>query len=248
MPNPPAHIDLAHRTALVLKHSTLDDHMGYFLLGSTSPDIRVITKRTREEYHFAGLDFNDVGDGARRLLESNPSLRAEAVRDAPTQAFVAGYITHLIADETWICKLYRPFFGNTDVFEDETLGKVMDRALQLELDRRSWNTVDSTIGLLEAVKDGVDVGFIPSETLHDWRAWVLASLTRGFSWERIRFMAVRIAAGDDSHPAHRLADEFCQSVDESFERLHQQVPRLDLDDYRSEAVESLADALVDYLR
>ena len=221
--------------------------MGYFLLGSTSPDIRVITRRTREEYHFAPLDFRAIGEGVQSLFESNPSLDSSSVREGATQAFVAGYITHLISDESWICRMYRPFFGNPEVFEDEAVGKIMDRALQLELDRQSWNTVDATFDLLEAATDGVDVGFIPAETLAEWRQWLVTYLATGFSWERIRFMARRIAAGDESHPAHTLADEFCRSMPESMESLYQRVPRDNLGDYRGEAVASIVRALEDYL-
>ena len=127
------------------------------------------------------------------LFESHPSLHSSSLNDGPTRAFVAGYITHLLSDETWIRTMYRPFFGNPDVFEDEATGKVMDRALQLELDRQAWGTVDATIHLLEAATHEIDVGFILPTTLADWRRWVVSSLERGFSWERIRFMARRIS-------------------------------------------------------
>ena len=123
LPNLPAHIDLANRAASRLGHPTLDGNLGYFLHGSTSPDIRVITRGRREEYHFAPLDFQDVGTGVKGMFDSHPQLGSSADHDGPTQAFVAGYITHLIADETWIVSMYRPFFGNPMVFEDRVLEK-----------------------------------------------------------------------------------------------------------------------------
>ena len=247
MPNLPAHIELAFEAAQRLGHSTLDANMGHFLLGSTSPDIRVITRRQRQEYHFAPLDFDEVGAGVEGLFASHPHLKPGSIDDPPTQAFVAGYITHLIVDETWIAEMYRPFFGNSGVFEDDVVGKVMDRALQLELDRQAWESVNSQIVSLAAFANGIDVGFISSETLSDWRDWVVASLDRGFTWDRLRFMASRIAAGDDGHPAHGLADRFLQSMPGSLDRLYQAVPRNRLASFKKSSVKALVQAVGEYL-
>ena len=248
MPNLQAHIGLAHRAAQRLGHPLLDSNMGYFLLGSTSPDVRVITRGRREEYHFAPLDFESIGTGVQGMFESHPELKVSSDRDAPTQAFIAGYITHLIADETWIASMFRPFFANPDIFENEIVGKVMDRALQLELDREAWGTVDATRAMLEAATDGINIGFIPAQTLVDWREWVASSCESGFTWERLRFMARRIAAGDETHPAHREAEEFLRAMPESLERLYQVVPRLDVAKFKHNTVEALVRAVGDYLQ
>ena len=248
MPNLPAHIDFAHQAARNLGHLALEANTGHFLLGSTSPDIRVITRKGREEYHFAPLDFDEIGAGLEGLFGSHPELAPASSHDAPTQAFIAGYITHLIADEIWIVDMYRPYFGNPEVFEDEVSGKVLDRALQLELDRQAWGTVTSTRAQLEGASDGVDLGFISAETLADWRQWVLTSLDRGFSWDRLRFMARRIAAGDDAHPAHGVAEEFVQTMPQSLERLYQLVPRHRLADVKERTVEELVRVVGDYLQ
>ena len=226
----------------------MDDNLGYYLHGSTSPDIRVITRGRREEYHFATLDFHDVGAGVEGMFDSHPLLMSSMDHDEPTQAFVAGYITHLIADETWIVNMYRPFFANPTVFEDRVLGNVMDRALQLELDRQAWSTVDATKSSLESATDGVSIGIISSEKLADWREWVMTHIDSGFSWDRLRFMASRIAAGDETHPAHQVAEEFVNSMPESLERLHQSVSRSDVMNYKERTVEALVRAVGDYLQ
>ena len=226
----------------------MQDNLGYYLQGSTSPDIRVITRGRREEYHFAPLDFQDVGAGVEGMFDSHPHLMSSVDHDEPTRAFVAGYITHLIADETWIVDMYRPFFGNPMVFEDRVLGNVMDRALQLELDRQAWKTVDATKSTLENATDGISIGIIPSEKLADWREWVMSHIDRGFSWDRLRFMASRIAAGDETHPAHQVAEEFVSSMPESLERLHRSVSRSDVTNYKERTVEALVRAVGDYLQ
>jgi hypothetical protein len=247
VPNLPAHIDFAHTTAQQLGHPTLDDNLGHFLLGSTSPDIRVITRKDREEYHFAPLDFDDVGAGIDRMFDSHPDLMSAGDYSGQTQAFIAGYLTHLVVDETWITTMFRPYFGNPVVFEDEVLGLVMDRALQMELDRQAWETATAIRSRLEAASERVEIGFIPSETLEEWRLWVLGSLDRGFSWNRLRFMARRIAAGDDGHPAHQVADDFVQSMPGSLETLCESVPGKDLTNLKDRTIQSLVRVVGDYL-
>lgn len=247
MPNLATHIDLARQAAHRLADPKLDAHLGHYLLGSTSPDIRVITRRTREEYHFAPLDFEATGAGVAGMFTAQPDLLPASGHDWATQAFVAGYITHLTADELWISGMFRPYFGNRDVFHDEAAGHVMDRALQLEMDRQAWGSVDGTLGLLRAASDAVDIGFIPPASLDEWRQWVAGHLEQGFSWERLRFMARRIAQGDDEHRAHGMADDFLSTMPESLDALHEVVPRSDLQQYRARAVEALTEAVGEYL-
>ena len=247
MPNLPAHISLAHEAAQRIGHSALETNMSYFLLGSTSPDLRVITRRGREAYHFAPLTFEDVGHGVRGLFDSNPHLSSSRERDDRTSAFVAGYITHLVADERWIVDMYRPYFANREVFEDEVHGKLMDRALQLEMDRRSIDATMAALPLVSRATDEIDVGFIPPSTISEWREWVMDHIEGHFSWERLSFMAVRIAGGDPEHRVHAMADEFVRGVPESVERLHSYVPPERLAEYRERAVSDLVRYISDYL-
>ena len=248
MPNLAAHIDLAYEAAKRLAHPTLEAHMGCFLFGSTSPDIRVITRRTRKEYHFTQLDFESVGAGVKGMFKSHPNLITSSNHDGPTQAFICGYITHLLVDESWIVEMFRKYFSNSDVFEDDVLGKVMDRALQLELDRQCNETMNNIQRLQEVAVDGIKIGFIPSETLTEWRDWVVTSLGREFSWERLRFMASRISGGDESHPAHALAEEFVQGAPQSLEDVYEFIPRRSLSDYREQTIEALVHRVGDYLQ
>ncbi len=247
MPNLRAHIDLAHRAAERLAHPTLDANMGCFLFGSTSPDIRVITRRDRSIYHFAQLDFDELGAGMDGLFAEHPALKHANGHNEQTQAFVCGYLTHLIVDESWIVDMYRPYFGNREVFSDGAKGNVYDRALQLELDRQSTRPSDAEAMLRRLPLDEIDVGFIPAETLNDWRDWVVSSLARGFTWERLRFMAGRISRGDETHPAHALADQFVRGVSDGLASLYGYVPQGSLDEYRDRSVDALVKTIGEYL-
>jgi hypothetical protein len=207
-----------------------------------------MTRGSREEYHFAPLTFETVGEGVRGLFDANPRVMTSANPDGPTRAFVAGYVTHLVLDEIWITEMFRPCFGNPSVYKDEARGHLMDRAMQLELDRRSQGVVAMALPLLAEAKDGLNVGFIPSDTLSEWREWVVELVGRGFTWERLRFMAQRMAAGDDTHPPHRMADDFLRAMPSSLDVMHQYVTANDLTRFKETVVEKLAGAVGEYLR
>ena len=242
MPNLPTHIGIAHDAAARIASPVIADHMGYFLLGSTAPDMRAITKRPREEYHFAPLDFERVGDGARAMLESHPHLGG---LDGRRGAFVAGYISHIVLDECWITGVFRPAFEDASGAVDAR-GLVLDRALQLELDRRT-NGVGEYLGLMGDAALPLDLGFVSDEEVTQWRLWVVEFLERDFSWERLRFMARRIARGDEGHPAHAIADELLRSNPESLETMFEVVSCDELQDFARRSVDTLCEHIEGYL-
>ena len=136
MPNLSAHLGMAKEAASRLEHPVIDRNLGAFLLGSVTPDIRIITKGKRDDTHFVDLDFHHMGDGLDGMFREHPRLADAGGLSEATAAFVVGYASHLLSDELWILGLYRPYFGNREVYEDAHEGDLMDRALQLELDRR----------------------------------------------------------------------------------------------------------------
>lgn len=247
MPNLPAHIDLACMVSKRLNHPIINGNIGHYMLGATSPDIRVITKNPREKYHFSRLDFKCVGEGDSALFAKYPHLSSEKIRGDSTISFLAGYITHLIVDECWIWNLYRPFFGNRDIFEDEVEGKVLDRALQLELDRQSFIAVDAVKGRINAATKPIDVGFIPQETIETWRKWVISSLDHNFTWERLRFMAQRISAGEKRHPAHKIANDFIALMPTSLQQLFDKIPEQTLHNFKQDCISISASRIARFL-
>ena len=230
-----------------MRHPDLDSNLGYFYLGSTSPDIRALTKRARSEYHFVELDFEKIGTGVDAMFVAHPELMEAAEHDGPMRAFIAGYITHLMADESYIVRMFRPYFGHPDAFETDAMAKVWDRALQLDFDRTVWENVQSSIEGMDPDTSNVNIRFLPQEDLLQWKEWVARVMSGGFSWERLRFMARRISAGDESHPAYTYTERFLTSVDDSLDALYEHVPRLYVEEFRDEAVETIVGSLRDYL-
>ena len=150
MPNLPTHLKFALEVSKQLDSPIINAHLGSFLLGATIPDIRVITKVDRSVYHFVQLDFKDVGDGIDNMFKSYPTLSNFSQMDSQLQAFISGYITHLIADECWISEVFRKYFASSTVFPDINEGLILDRAMQLNLDRAFWKLDYDFVGTIQS--------------------------------------------------------------------------------------------------
>ena len=238
-------MEMAYLAAQLVDAPDLNENMGCYLLGSTAPDVRVITRKGREPYHFAPLDFEEVGAGITGLFNEHPQLASS--EHGPTRSFMAGYITHLTLDETWITRMYRPLFGVDGVFETEVEGAVMDRVMQMELDGLALDRLDMLKQHLAGFAGGVDIPFIDGDTLAEWHEWVTSFVSREFSWERLRFMATRISRGDESHPSHAIADDFIRGMPDTLDVLHETVPTERLVEFKRDAVEDMARVVAEHL-
>ena len=248
MPNTAVHIDLACKAVEQLDHPVLNRHLGHVAFGSTAPDIRAITREPRDLYHFAGLDFEQVGAGISSMTAAHPDLFDLSSLEEETQAFLAGYVSHLILDETWITEMYRPFFGNTEVFEDNVIGQVMDRALQIELDRESRPFALNVLQEIDAARSGINVSFLRPDALNEWCDWVIDRIERPVSMDRLRFMAGRIARWDESHPAYTVAEDFLDSVPDGMSKLYDRVPRRHVERFKALAAERVSSVMSDYMQ
>ena len=100
----------------------------------------------------------------------------------------------------------------------------MDRVMQMELDTLALERLDVLKTHLASFSGGVDIPFIDGDTLAEWHEWVTSFVSREFTWERLRFMAMRITRGDESHPAHAIADGFLRGMPDTLDVLHETVP------------------------
>jgi hypothetical protein len=194
MPPLGLHMTIARDLACDLKSPIIDSDRGAYYLGATTPDIRVLTRWDRERTHFFDLrDFGDQ-DGVHRLFAESPSLRDAAVVGNATAAFVAGYVSHLVMDESYIVQIYRPIFGDSAQLGGEVLANVMDRLLQFEMDRRDREDFDKVAEIQRALAETaveVSVDFIARETLLEWRKVSVDVLGHPPTWERFGKMARR---------------------------------------------------------
>jgi hypothetical protein len=79
-----------------------NDAQAAFLLGSISPDVRAVSGQSREATHFFTIPFSDDRSAQITMLDEYPQVARTRVSDPVQAAFVAGYFTHLIMDQTWV--------------------------------------------------------------------------------------------------------------------------------------------------
>ena len=240
MPNLPMHIYLCQQVATELDWGYAHDHPGAAYLGSTTPDIRAMTKWDRARTHFSDLSVREIGAGARRMFELHPHLAgADNGLTPPTRAFLLGYVSHLVADEVWITTMFRPHFaaGNR-ITDTDVEAHIWDRALQLDMD----SSVLSDNGGLSAQNDAIAaleqmpaLGFLQDELIDEWRGWVARLLGWDFTWERLKRALNRMYRDDDE--VQQVVDGFLANMPRSLDRVYERVPRALIDDYRRRVID-----------
>lgn len=77
-----------------------------YYAGAIAPDARVRDEAAREATHFYSFrDSGTWGSATRRLFSAYPELADPASLTKSQTAFVAGYLTHLAADEVFVIRL-----------------------------------------------------------------------------------------------------------------------------------------------
>ena len=90
MPSLGSHMARARAVADRLRLSEIDADRGAYYLGSTAPDIRVITRNDREVTHFFTLAELEQQDSVARMFREHPELASPTGLDAAVTAFIAG--------------------------------------------------------------------------------------------------------------------------------------------------------------
>lgn len=242
MPNLPLHIFLAQQAAEKLDWGFAYDCVGSFYLGSTAPDIRAMTKWPRDRTHFAGLSVQTVGEGARRMFELYPELNHPSAANPTTRAFMLGYLSHLVSDEVWITTMFRPHFDSAQpenlVTRSDSEAHIWDRALQLEMDRRVFDVMGGFQPATQAIDcsdQALEVGFLDTEILVEWRGWVQWFLGREFTWDRLKRALNRMYRDNDEVQSE--VDRFLENMPYSLERVYEKIPEEKLEEYQQRAVD-----------
>lgn len=248
MPPLSLHVSLARSVSDGIRSELLDNQRGSVYLGATAPDIRVITRWDRSRTHFFDLENFDEQSGLSALFEENPGLADPGKLDPATAAFTAGYVTHLVMDETWINMIYRPYFGERSPLGGSLRANVMDRALQFSLDHQRRSDTELVAEIVDAVTRcdlGLDIGFIDGDALKQWHRVVVDMMSTEPSWERF-------SAGAKRHLPNSVAtaefEELVRSVPDLVEEtLNYLTPEL-LDEFMREAQNRCSDSVQEYVR
>ena len=250
MPNLPMHIYLCQQVATELDWGYVHDHPGAAYLGSTTPDIRAMTKWDRGRTHFSDLSVTDVGAGVQRMFELYPQLAgADNGLTPQTRSFLLGYVSHIVADEAWITTMFRPHFASGNQVTDTAVeAHIWDRALQLDMDR----TVLENHGRLVVENDAIAaveqlpaLEFLQDELIDEWRGWVARLLGWDFTWDRLRRALNRMYRDNDE--VQQVVDSFLEQLPESLEQVYQRIPRELIDDYRQRVINETVAQAREYL-
>lgn len=191
MPPIALHMVLARNVADFLDQPCLADAEGPYLLGATTPDIRVLTRQDRRTTHFFDLDNHGHQDSVGAFLQTYGRLADPVALNVETRAFVAGYISHLVFDEQYIDAVYRRYFARHDELGGSIRANLMDRLLQFDLERTYRDDGAAVVPIIEALActvESIQCGFVDPETLDRWRIVSLDVSQRGLDWDRVRQM------------------------------------------------------------
>jgi hypothetical protein len=211
---------------------------GEYLLGSTAPDIRVLTRWDRQVTHFFDLANFEPQHGVEGLFHAQPQVADAALLNDSTRAFMAGYITHLEMDECWINEVYRPFFGAQSSLAGDSRANVLDRVLQYELERKVREDTEFMRSCEDALRNAameIECGFLEQETLERWREINLDVVSRPPDWDRFRQIASR-----------HLKDAGIETV-EAIEAFMTEIPNL-LEETRGHVSEERIEQFMDSAR
>lgn len=249
MPPLAIHTSIAKQMADRLSLPALDGQRGNVYLGSTAPDIRVITRWERQRTHY--FDIHNFGEqnSLASFFENNPALTESGGLSERTQAFLAGYMSHLVVDEMWIGAIYRPFFGEKSPLGGTLRANVMDRALQFSMDADARSDPGFIAHVTEAVARcdlDLDIGFIDRDSLDQWHGVITDFVHQQPDWDRFRERARRHlaeAGGLNDAEYFELAESLPDLVDETLRYLD----RTRIDDVIGESLDASVRVVKEYL-
>jgi hypothetical protein len=250
MPPLGLHTVIAKEVADRLRHRVLEAERGSLYLGSTAPDIRVITRWDRGRTHFFDLSNFDEQSGVEALFDAYPRLREAGALDGPTAAFVAGYVTHLVMDELWINTIYRPFFGERSPLGGDLRANIMDRAIQFSLDREKRVDRELMAHVMDAVARvdlALEIDFIDGDTLHRWREVIVEVADHPPDWDRFRLIAGRHLKAAGIETPQQL-QEFLRSLPDLVDETSRYLTPPRIREFMDRSLEDGVQAVREYLR
>jgi hypothetical protein len=244
------HMILGRELAGDLRHPVLEADRGAFYLGTSAPDINVLTRWERERTHF--FDLADYGEqhAVEGLFREHPGLTDTGGLNSSTPAFLAGYVSHLVVDEAWINDIYRPCFGRRSPLGGSELANVMDRLLQFELYRRER----TKSGVSDEIRDDlvrspleIEVDFIDGETLRRWRDIAVELLAYPADWQRFGLIASRFLKAYGVETPEQY-EAFLKDVPDLLRRTERHVTRERLERFLESSRLRSLEAIREYLR
>ena len=225
MPHLVFHMAVARDLAGRLKSTIIDNERGAYYIGSTGPDMHILSGSKRHSSHFFDLDCIEDQNCVEAFFDTYPELRDSKALSPRTAAFVGGYLTHLVIDELWITDIYRPFFGPQSPLGGDAQANIIDRVLQYDMDlqrRQDRGTMAEIRAVLLASPLDVQVKFVDNATLQRWRDVAADMLSRPPNWDRFRYLAGRFLRSAGVETEQEL-EEFLKTVPGLLRKAREQV-------------------------
>ncbi|HOA24705.1 MAG TPA: hypothetical protein PK801_00230 [Aggregatilineales bacterium] len=149
------------------------------LLGAISPDARVVSGHPRTETHFFDIPMQEPGH--RALFRQWPALADAAALGEAHAAFIAGYLTHLIMDQTWVEVIVMPgLFVEGQVWGVEHPNWRLYSLLMTYLEYRAAERLPArAVDLLAQAEPRGWLPFVSDHHLAGWRDHVVGIIRTG---------------------------------------------------------------------
>jgi hypothetical protein len=200
MPTPFTHLEMTQRLLAdaALPPETRDmlhADVGPFMLGNIAADARVGSGAPRETTHFYA--YGEMGEDApwRVMIRQNPGLLHP--HDAAHRAFIAGYVTHLAADEYWSRHMVGPHFVARE-WADRGFRFYMLHIIMIHMDLRDRDKLDDwqPVALCAAHPENW-LAFASDDDLCAWQRLIYDQIKPGGASQTYAIMAERLGKEPD---------------------------------------------------
>lgn len=249
MPPITLHMVVARQVAQELGHADVPHDSGAYLLGATSPDIRVITRQDRFSTHFFDLNEHNHQDSVKSFLDTYGHLAQPENLNPETRAWATGYITHLVMDEQYITNVYRRYFARHDELGGAMRANVMDRLLQFDLERQYFSDPELKQHVSDALADtieGIDCGFLDAATMERWRGVASDVAKRNMDWDRARGMIANHLRFAGLEEGETMA-EFLDSLPDLLNETIAHITSAEIDGFVQRSADAVRSAMERYL-
>ena len=200
MPTPFYHLVVARKLLQRQELSSqvvqlLRKNAGAYMLGNTAPDVQTISGQARQATHFFELPVTpDMRDPWEQMFAEYPALRRLNRMDPGRAAFIAGYASHLLADWTWVKKIFNPYFGHDcrwgslseRLYYHNVLRSYLDYQILPELTRYSPPEY-----AMEEVQPRNWLPFVQDAHMEAWRDYLCEQLKPGAAMKTVEVFASR---------------------------------------------------------
>ena len=250
MPNAQTHrasvCALLDRPAIQQKYAWLaadDQARGAFLLGAISPDVRAVSGQPREVTHFFTIPPTGERPAHLVMLDRYPDLHSAPGANPLQTAFVAGYITHLVMDETWLDMIVMPYLfieGKRWGLQHPNWRLYSLLMTWLEY-RAAENVTAETWDLLSSAEPEGWLPFVTDRHLRQWRNHVVRQVQKGGA----RLISALFASTNGITP--RALEQIVLSPGRMAQEAFEHVAREQLVAFEQTATEHSEAAVIAYL-